>query len=132
MDEQDDDRSIIQAKLLARFEWKKVRAPQTWRPKEDGEELVGFYGGKTLKNGKFGQYEVVIVHVPTRGSYLVSGTSIIQLIDGACVRPGHPICIVWGGVKALTGDRTMKQFELRIAEGDPLEEELLPQLAGII
>lgn len=127
----ENDRSIIQEKILKRFDWKKVKAPQTWRPKEAGEQLVGFYGGKTLKNGQFGQYEVVIVHVPTRGSLMVSGTGIIQLIDGACVKPGHPICITWGGVKALEGNRTMKQFELQIAEGDPVEEELLPQLAGV-
>lgn len=130
MDDAQKD-ALMQKKLLERFFWKKVRAPVTWRPKDVGEVLVGFYGGKTLKNGKFGQYEVVIVHVPSRGSFMVSGTTIIQLVDGSCVRPGHPVCITWLGEKKLEDDRTLKQFELQVAEGDPLEEDIIPQLAGL-
>lgn len=124
--------AAIQAKLLQRFQWKKVKAPTTWRPKTVGEQLVGFFGGKTSKNGRYGQYDVIIVHVPLRGSFMISGTGIIQLVDGACVMPGHPVCITWNGVKELGDNKTCKQFELQVAEGDPLNEELIPQLAGLI
>jgi hypothetical protein len=59
--------------LKYRYQWKKIEAPKTWRPKINGEELTGFYGGKTVRKGQFGQYDIVIVHVPRRGSFTISG-----------------------------------------------------------
>jgi len=69
--------------LRGRYEWKKIEAPKMWRPRMIGEELVGFYGGKTTRNGQWGQYEVVLVHVPGRGSFMLSGVRIIQLADAS-------------------------------------------------
>lgn len=111
-----------------KFDWKKVHAPKTWAPRDIGEELVGYYGGRTMRNGAFGQYEVVIVHVPYRGSWMVSGTEIIQLLDSAAIQKGHPIRVVFKGMLALGGERTKKRFDLLIAEGDALSEEELPEL----
>lgn len=81
--------------LRARYAWKKVEAPKTWRPSTNGEELTGFYGGKTLRNGQWGQYEVIVVHVPHRGTFMVSGTRVIQLVDAADIQTGWPIRIVY-------------------------------------
>jgi hypothetical protein len=117
--------------VRARYEWRKVEAPKTWRPKAIGEELAGFYGGKTSRNGTFGQYEVVIVHIPRRGSFMISGTRILQLIDTSGIKLGWPIRIVWKGVIALPPppeDKTMKVFEVYVAEGDPVAPEELPRL----
>lgn len=118
--------------LTTRYEWKKIEAPKRWNPKMLGEELVGFYSGKTIRNGKFGQYEVVLVTVPRRGVFMVSGTRIVQLVDAAVIEPGWPIRIVWRGSIKLPGEeeRSMKNFEFFIAEGDPVAVEDLPQIRG--
>jgi len=121
--------------ILERYRWKEVHAPKTWYPKIPGTELVGFYGGRTTRNGSFGQYDVVLVHVPMRGSYMVSGTNLMQLVDAAMIDVGHPVRIVWDGHKSLGADaatgkeKTMKLFKLSIAEGDPLDAVDLPRVS---
>lgn len=115
-------------RMRERFRWQKVHTPRVWAPKEVGDELIGYYGGRTLRTGSFGQYEVVIVHVPQRGSYVVSGTSLIQLIDSSMIAVGHPVRIVWLGLKKLDEARTMKLFDLHVAEGDPLDADDLPSV----
>ncbi len=119
--------------LREKYEWKKVEAPKTWRPKFNGEELVGFYGGRTMRSGSFGQYEVVIIHVPARGSFMVSGTQVIQLIDASCVEVGDPVRVVWGGYLAL-GEaddgraKKMKLFTVYVVEGERLASDDMPAL----
>jgi len=117
--------------LRERYQWKRVEAPRAWRPRMLGEELVGFYGGKTVRNGQFGQYEVVIVHVPARGTFTVSGARIVQLLDASGIEPRWPVRVVWRGRVPLepTADgevREMKQFEVFVAEGDPVAAEDMP------
>jgi hypothetical protein len=99
-----------------------------------GEELVGFYGGKTTRNGQWGQYEVVLVHVPMRGSFMISGTRIIQLVDASGIQEGWPVRVIWKGRKQLepTPDgevREMKQFKVLVAEGDPLSPDEMPRVS---
>lgn len=94
--------------------WRKVKGPRAWRPKEVGEELVGYYSGRTLRDGKFGQYELVMVHVPRQGQFMVSGIKVIQLIDSARVHHNDLIRIVWGGYKELGDDKKMKVFEVYV------------------
>lgn len=98
-----------------RFTWKKIASAKAWRPK-DGEELVGYYAGRTLKNGSYGQYEVVLVHVPYEGMYTVSGTAIISLIDASRIEVDHPVKIVFVGKEKLEGEKHWKRFELYIAD----------------
>ncbi len=116
--------------LRDRYGWQKVTAPRTWRPTVPGEELCGYYGGKTSRSGVYGQYDVIVIHVPHRGTFTVSGTAILQLVDSAMVGKGHPIRIIWKGEKVLDEVRTKKLFELFIAEGDPLAEDELPVMPG--
>src|SRR3972149_1075097 len=104
--------------IRTRYKWQKVHVPKHWRPKKVGEEIVGFYGGRTLKTGNFGQYEVMLIHVPSLGSFTLSGTMLIQLIDASMIDMGHPIRVVWGGQKQLDGDKKMKIFEVFVAEGE--------------
>ena len=77
--------------LLARYKWKKVEIPKPWTPSETGSKLTGFYGGKTSRQGSFGQYDVVIVHVPLGGARTVSGIQVLQLVDAAMIDVGDPI-----------------------------------------
>ncbi len=119
--------------LREKYEWKKVVAPKTWRPKFNGEELVGFYGGRTMRSGSFGQYEVVIIHVPARGSFMVSGTQVIQLIDASAADVGDPVRVVWGGYLKLGEgedgrEKKMKLFEVYVVEGDRLGPEDMPAI----
>lgn len=119
--------------LREKYEWKKVEAPKTWRPKYNGEELVGFYGGRTIRSGSFGQYEVVIVHVPGRGSFMLSGTQLIQLIDAASADVGDPIRVVWGGYLKLGEaedgrEKKMKQFTVFVVDGERLAPEDMPAI----
>lgn len=110
-----------QETLAHRYSWKKIHAPRTWSPKAIGAELIGFYGGRTTRQGVYGQYDVVLVHVPQRGSYMVSGCQILQLIDASMIEVGGPIRIRFGGHQALSDNKAMKIFELFVAEL-PVEE----------
>lgn len=112
-------------KLVAKYKWQKIHVPQTWHPKP-GEELVGYYGGRTLRNGRHGQYEVVLIHVPYKGTMTISGTGLINLIDGSRIEKGHPIQVKFVGLKALEDDKSFKQFELLIADGEAIPEADLP------
>lgn len=118
--------------LKARYAWKPVEIPKTWRPRTLGEELVGFFGGKSVRNGAYGQYEVVLVHVPGRGSFMLTGVRIVQLADASGVDVGWPVRIVWHGTKKIDTDdgeeRRMKLFDLFVAEGDPVAEGDLPRI----
>lgn len=115
------------AKLRA-MKWRKILAPVLWHP-ADGEELTGFYAGRTKRDGKFGQYEVLVVLVPYKGGYMVSGTSVIQLADSAMLSRGDAVRIKYLGKKPIAGDREMKQFELFVGEterADDIPAEELP------
>lgn len=114
--------------IRERYQWKRVEAPKRWYPKEVGQELVGFYSGKTVRNGTFGQYEVVLISVPARGVFMLSGVQIVQLVDASAAEIGWPLRVVWQGSKKLDGDRTMKCFELFVAEGDPISPEDMPAI----
>lgn len=100
-----------------------------WRPTEEGDTLVGYYAGRTLKNGQYGQYEIALVTVPQDGVWMVTGTKILQLLDAGGVTPGTPIKIVFQGYVQLRGDREMKSFELHKDEGAHLVIEELPVIS---
>lgn len=111
--------------LKERYDWKRIRAPKRWSPKDPGEELLGYYGGKTVRNGSYGQYEVVLVHVPNSSTMMISGVQIVQLTDAANIQLGWPVRIVWLGT---VGERKMKCFDFFVAEGDPVSPEDLPKV----
>lgn len=112
--------------LKERFKWERVKAPKVWRPTAD-EEIVGFYGGRTLRSGEFGQYEVALVHVPQRGSLLVSGTVLIALLDSGQIVVGQPVRIVYRGMVPIGEDKSYKSFELYRTDGGALQPEDLPR-----
>lgn len=111
-----------------RFKWRQVAAPQPWLPQEIGQELIGYYGGRTLRQGQHGQYEVVLVHVPLDGCYMLTGTRLIQLMDAAMATIGHPVRIVWQGTKLTGRGHTMKLFNVMVAEGEAVPAEALPEV----
>lgn len=120
-------------KKTPRLEWKKVRAPRTWYPKRAGEELIGFYGGTTERRGRYGSYSVVLVHDPNRGSFMVSGVQVLQLVDASSIEAGDPIRIVFNGTKDLgEGDdgraKHMKLFDVYESTGAPLTPDELEAL----
>lgn len=115
-------------KLVEKYGWRKVAAPQSWRPQDLGEEIVGYYGGRTVRNGQFGQYEVVLIHVPYKGTFTVTGTQLIRLIDAACITVTHPIRITWLGGRATSGGKTEKQFSLMVADLEKVIEDDLPEI----
>lgn len=111
------------------YAWKKVEAPKRWNPIDPGEELCGFYVGKTTRSGAYGQYEVVLIHVPGRGTLMASGVRIVQLVDASGVEPGWPVRLVWRGLQPFPGtDKRMKLFEFFVAEGEPMAPESLPKI----
>lgn len=118
--------SSAQDAMRASYRWKKVEVPKSWRPSGVGDELVGFYAGRTKKGGKFGQYEVLLVMVPSVGMLMVSGAHILQLIDAAYCPYGQPIRILYTGLKSLSKNREMKQFDLFLCEGPGLPEAAIP------
>lgn len=116
--------------IQERYEWRRVEAPKRWNPYDPGEELCGFYAGKTSRTGSYGQYEVVLVHVPNKGTFMVSGVRIIQLADASGVEIGWPVRIVWRGTQTLSGDpdKKMKMYEFFVAEGEPVAPERIPKI----
>lgn len=124
----DDLQKLTADQLRERFKWKKVEAPRAWRPRYNGEDLVGYYGGKSVRNGAHGQYEVVIVHVPARGAFTISGVRAVQLADTSMMMVGSPMRIVFKGMVSLGNDHSMKEFELFIPEGEAVPEAALPSV----
>lgn len=118
----------IEDEIRQRFKWRKVQAPRPWTPKESGEELVGYYGGRTVRTGAYGQYEVVLVHVPLTGSFMITGTRLIQLLDASLINPGHPVRIVWKGLVETAREHQMKDFEVFVAEGEAIPVDAMPNV----
>ena len=114
------------ASALKNVKWRKVSAPSSWHPK-DGEELTGYYAGRTKRDGSFGPYEVVLVLVPYKGTFMVSGTKIMQLVDAAMIGRGDAVRIVYLGPKDIGEGRSMKNFELYVGEADAAED--LPEIS---
>lgn len=108
---------------LKTVKWRKVSAPKPWNPKESGSELIGYYTGRSKRDGQFGQYEVLTVAVPYKGVFLVSGTILIQLADAAMLSRGDAVRIVFVERKQLDEERTMKIFELYVGETEALSED---------
>ena len=115
------------AEMRAAFKWQRVEAPKPWKPKDVGEELVGYFGGRTLRNGNFGQYEVLLVLVPGKGAFTLSGTKIIQLADAAQLERGMPVLVKWFGEKETRAGNKMKDFDLLVPEGEALDADSLPE-----
>ncbi len=90
--------------------WKKVKGPTTWRP-EINDELVGCFGGRSLRNGSFGPYEIVILHTDDR-TYTVSGTVLLQLVESANPQLGDLLRVVYKGTKPTALQHDIKIFEL--------------------
>lgn len=112
----DDHIPPVQQKLLDKYEWTDVSAPQPWNPKMC-PELVGHYGGKITRVGPYGTYEVVLIKVPRLGVFTVSGVKIVELINASMVSVGHPIHVVFTGYETTSRGYQCKQFELRVAQG---------------
>jgi hypothetical protein len=110
--------------LKDRYDWKQVKAPMVWRPETVGQELIGYYAGRTKRDGQYGQYETVLVLVPEVGAFTLSGTKLIQLVDASQLAAGDPVRIMWGGYIDTANGRQMKDFQLFISEGEPLADKL--------
>lgn len=106
---------MTQASKLKDMKWRKIHAPTAWRPTEESE-LTGYYVGRTKKDGQFGQYEVMLVAVPYKGTYTISGTGLIQLCDSAQLCRGDAVRVKFNGRKQLTDEREVKLFELYVGE----------------
>lgn len=106
---------------LKAMKWRRINAPVSWHPAE-GEELIGYYGGRTTRNGAFGQYDVVLVLVPFKGAFMISGSRLMQLVDAAMLARGDAMRVVYGGKKQLDEGREMKQFELYVGETEAADD----------
>jgi hypothetical protein len=107
--------------------WHKLSFPKPWKPDEDGEELIGYYLGQTTYDGQFGQYNVVMLAVPTGKGYsqpyTASGSALLRAIDGGQVERGQLVRVTFQGHKDLGDDRYMKRFDVYIGEGGHLDDQ---------
>lgn len=110
------------------IKWKKLSRPRPWRPTEEGQEIVGVYLGYTVRDGQWGIYQVALIAVEqpdgVRVPFTVTGTSLIQILDGACVAFGAYVRIIYKGVRLLGGERHMKLYEVFQGEGMLSKEEI--------
>lgn len=109
------------AEKLSEVKWRRITAPLVWRPVA-GEELIGYYVGRTKRDGAFGQYEVVVIAVPYKGTFTVSGTGLLNLVDSGMVTRGQAIRIFFGGYLDLGEGKQMKQFELYVGETERADD----------
>lgn len=121
--------STLADEIRARFKWRAVTAPRPWLPTDVGEELIGYYGGRTVRTGAHGQFEVILLHVPQDGCYMLTGARIIQLMDTSGAMVGSPVRVIWRGLQKTGHGHQMKLFEVLVAEGEVLAEEVLPAVA---
>ena len=94
-------------------QWRKVTRPKPWKPEDIGESIVGFWGGRTTRNGSYGTYEVLTLHTE-HGTFYVSGSVLMGLLDGAGVMTDSTrLRVVFLGLKPChEEDRRFKDFEL--------------------
>jgi hypothetical protein len=59
---------------------------------------------------------VVVIAVPYKGTFTVSGTGLLNLVDSGMVTRGQAIRIFFGGYLDLGEGKQMKQFELYVGE----------------
>lgn len=118
---------MSEPKPKLKMKWRKVSAPKVWHPKP-GEELIGYYMGRTKRDGSFGQYEVVTVAVPYHGVFSISGTMLIQLMDASLINRGEAVRVVFVGRKELEGERELKVFELYVGEAESIDETEMPEI----
>jgi hypothetical protein len=101
--------------------WRKLERPKTWKPTEAGSDLMGYYLGQSVRDGRFGQYTVALFAVPTGHGftqpYVVSGTSLISALDGGQVGKGSLVRVTYQGTKPLQDNRTVKLFDVYVGEG---------------
>ena len=124
-------RDALVGNLQSRYTWRKVERPKPWRPKLIGEVLLGFYGGKSVRTGTFGEYTVVIVHVPSLGSFTLSGVQVIQKFDVADLKIGWPVRVVWQGYEDL--GEVVEETEMagvKIEEDQEEADEAVRRLRG--
>ena len=116
--------------------WRKLQAPSPWKPENAGEELVGYFLGKTILDGRYSQYQVVVVAAVnedgTTTPRTASGSALIRALDAGMVEVGHLIRIVYGGRKELDGDRSMKLFEVFAGEGTITPNQVQAYLSRIV
>lgn len=110
--------------------WAKVTAPRPWHPAV-GDELVGYYAGRTMRDGKFGQYEVVMVAVPGAGVVTVSGVKALSAIDASGVQLRTPVKFVFNGKRDVAGrEHQMNDIDVYVDAAflEPITE--LPEIAS--
>lgn len=111
--------------------WHKLNRPRAWVPSEPGAEIVGYYLGQSVREGRYGQYSTVMLAVPTGHGftqpYTVSGVSLINAIDAGQIEEGYLIRIVFWGYKDLDEDRSVKLFNVYVGEGH-LNERIAAEL----
>lgn len=120
---------------MKEIRWRKLTRPRAWTPEEPGEQLVGYYLGQTVRTGKFGEYTVALFGVPSEDEFTtpmyVSGTTVISALDGGSVAPGAFVRVTFQGVKDLKGGRTVKLFDVHVAEGSICAEDARGYLAEL-
>lgn len=110
--------------------WVKVESPRSWRPTVIGQEIIAYYGGKTIYDGIYGNYEAALLHVPNVGTFYVTGVRLIRLLDTTCPIRGALIRVVWKGYKQLDEEREMKDYDLYISHGPALPPGSIPDIAA--
>lgn len=116
------------------IQWNKLEPPKPWRP-EEGQEIVGYYLGMSTRKGGYGQYKVVMIAVPKNDGrttpMMVSGTQVIQALDGSSIKQGAFIRISYVGMKDLDNGHRMKMIDVYEASGAITIEQAQEYLASL-
>lgn len=120
--------------VIGGIQWNKLERPKVWSP-EEGQEIVGYYLGMSTREGRYGQYKVVVIGVPKGNGFncpmMVTGIQVIQALDGSSIKQGAFIRISYIGMKELDNGRTMKMIDVYEASGSITIEQAQEYLASL-
>lgn len=97
------------------IEWVKVQRPQRWKPRAEGEELIGSFISKTTRTGDGGRVYAVVTIRTSRGVVTVAGVVIGSLFESAGCIPGDTVRIVFRGMRESNSGNMYRDFDLYLA-----------------
>lgn len=95
--------------------WRRVAGPRPWRPKHDGDVLIGRLLARSTKPGDGGTNYGVATLESLEGPVTITGVVITGLLDAAgTLEEGTLLRVVYRGEEVSTAGRKYKVYELYV------------------
>lgn len=106
--------SVADAVIGGGRRWRRITTPHAWVGVQDGDEIVGRYGGISTRHGMYGAYEVVLV-TNEQGTFSISGVHLAALVHAAgTLTPEDHVRVIYRGHRETANGHSMKAYELYV------------------